>query len=66
VVEAPEPCLCVLVQVRVWAVQGPEHRLKYELRALSGSVDDLQWSGDGQRIVVCGDAKGAMRVRAFM
>ncbi|GAQ82690.1 transducin family protein / WD-40 repeat family protein [Klebsormidium nitens] len=52
-------------QVRVWAVHGPEHRLKYELRALGGSVDDLQWSADGQRIVVCGDAKGATFVRAF-
>lgn len=52
--------------VRIWARAGPEHTLKYEYRALSGRIDDLEWSPDGQRIVVSGDGKGKSMVRAFM
>lgn len=52
--------------VRIWARAGPEHTLKYEYRALSGRIDDLEWSPDGQRIVVSGDGKGKAMVRAFM
>eukprot|EP00899_Mesostigma_viride_P022422 jgi/Mesvir1/3364/Mv04257-RA.2 len=51
--------------VKVWAA-GEGHTLKYECRALGGSIDDLQWSADGQRIVACGDGKGGVFVRAFM
>lgn len=40
--------------------------LKNEFRALSGRIDDLQWSHDGMRIVVSGDGKGKSFVRAFM
>lgn len=52
--------------VRIWARRGPDHTLKYEFRALSGRIDDLDWSPDGQRIVVAGDGKGKSFVRAFM
>ncbi|CAM6093161.1 unnamed protein product [Calypogeia fissa] len=51
--------------VRIWGI-GPEHPLKFEIKALSGKVDDLDWSFDGQRILVCGDAKGTTFLRAFM
>ncbi len=52
-------------QVRIWA-RNEEHTLKFEIRALSGSIDDLDWSFDGQRIVVCGDGKGSTFVKAFL
>lgn len=52
--------------VRIWARSGPDHTLKYDFRALSGRIDDLDWSPDGQRIVVSGDGKGTTVVRAFM
>lgn len=51
--------------VRIWG-RGPEHPLKFEIKALSGRVDDLDWSADGQRILVCGDAKGTTFLRAFL
>lgn len=51
--------------VRIWA-RREDHRLKAEFRVLSGSVDDMQWSQDSQRIVVAGDGKGTQLVRAFM
>jgi WD40 repeat protein len=46
--------------VRVWGLNG-DMSLKAEHQPLSGAVDDIQWSLDGQRIVCCGDGK----VRAF-
>jgi WD repeat-containing protein 1 (actin-interacting protein 1) len=51
--------------VRVWGRYG-DRALKNEFRPLSGRVDDLQWSPDGQRIVVSGDGRGKSFVRAFM
>lgn len=51
--------------VRVWA-RNEEHTLRFEIRALSGSIDDLDWSADGQRIVVSGDGKGSTFVKAFL
>ncbi|EFJ08868.1 hypothetical protein SELMODRAFT_160579 [Selaginella moellendorffii] len=50
--------------VRIWGATG-DHILRHEYTALSGRIDDLQWSHDGQRIVVCGDGKGKSFVRAF-
>ncbi|ERN06963.1 actin-interacting protein 1-2 [Amborella trichopoda] len=52
--------------VRIWGRHPPDHVLKNEFRVLSGRIDDLEWSPDGQRIVVCGDGKGKSFVRAFM
>jgi WD40 repeat protein len=45
--------------VRVWASHtlGCEPVLKVEHRPLSAAVDDMQWSHDGQRIMVCGDGR---------
>ncbi|KAG6542384.1 hypothetical protein Mapa_016213 [Marchantia paleacea] len=51
--------------VRIWA-RGNDHVLKFEIKALSGRIDDLEWSADGQRIAVCGDGKGKTFLRAFM
>lgn len=51
--------------VRIWGTHN-EFVLKKEFRVLSGRIDDLQWSPDGQRIVACGDGKGKSLVRAFM
>lgn len=44
-------------KVRVWGVEGNK-TLKNEVQAVSGSVDDLDWSDDGQRIVAGGDGRG--------
>ncbi|KAF8390047.1 hypothetical protein HHK36_024568 [Tetracentron sinense] len=51
--------------VRIWGTHN-DHVLKNEFRVLSGRIDDLQWSPDGQRIVASGDGKGKSFVRAFM
>ncbi|KAJ4961455.1 hypothetical protein NE237_021365 [Protea cynaroides] len=51
--------------VKIWGVHN-DHVLKNEFRVLSGRIDDLQWSHDGQRIVASGDGKGKSFVRAFM
>lgn len=47
--------------VRIWAAHtlGCDHVLKVEHKPLSGTVDDMAWSADNQRIAVCGDGKGA-------
>ncbi|CAI9773708.1 unnamed protein product [Fraxinus pennsylvanica] len=51
--------------VRIWGTHN-DFVLKKEFRVLSGRIDDLQWSPDGQRIVASGDGKGKSLVRAFM
>ncbi|EYU40219.1 hypothetical protein ABFS82_04G134400 [Erythranthe guttata] len=51
--------------VRIWGTRN-EFVLKKEFRVLSGRIDDLQWSPDGERIVASGDGKGKSLVRAFM
>jgi WD40 repeat protein len=51
--------------VRIWGTRN-EFVLKKEFKVLTGRIDDLQWSPDGQRIVACGDGKGKSLVRAFM
>ncbi|KAI0514331.1 hypothetical protein KFK09_010366 [Dendrobium nobile] len=51
--------------IRIWGSHG-DRALKCEFRVLSGRIDDLQWSPDGQRIVASGDGKGKSFVRAFM
>lgn len=43
--------------VRVWDATQPSSILKYTGRALSGTVRDLAWDGESQRILVGGDGK---------
>ena len=45
-------------KVRVWGAAKKD--LKVEVPAISGSVDDIQWSDDGQRIVAGGDGRGKL------
>eukprot|EP00271_Cylindrocystis_brebissonii_P000679 TRINITY_DN1085_c0_g1_i3.p1 TRINITY_DN1085_c0_g1~~TRINITY_DN1085_c0_g1_i3.p1 ORF type:complete len:669 (+),score=90.06 TRINITY_DN1085_c0_g1_i3:60-2066(+) len=53
--------------VRIWARRAESnHVLKFELRAIAGSIDDIEWSPDGQRILVSGDGKGSQFVRCFI
>ncbi|XP_047337609.1 actin-interacting protein 1-2-like [Impatiens glandulifera] len=51
--------------VRIWGAYN-DFVLKKEFKVLTGRIDDLQWSADGQRIVASGDGKGKSLVRAFM
>ncbi|PIN01320.1 WD40 repeat stress protein/actin interacting protein [Handroanthus impetiginosus] len=51
--------------VRIWGTHN-DFVLKKEFRVLSGRIDDLQWSPDGERIVASGEGKGKSLVRAFM
>ena len=51
--------------VRIWGLND-DQTLKAEHRVLSGAVDDIQWSGDGQRVVACGDGRGGAFARAFL
>jgi WD40 repeat protein len=39
-------------KIRIWDTVNKEHLLKNEFQPLSGSVKDLQWSSDNQRLVV--------------
>ncbi|KAK3253192.1 hypothetical protein CYMTET_37542 [Cymbomonas tetramitiformis] len=50
--------------LKVWGAYD-DHPMKLEHTPFSGSIDDIQWSEDGQRIVCCGDGKET-RVKAFM
>ena len=51
--------------VRVWGL-NEDMTLKAEHQPLSGAVDDISWSDDGQRIVACGDGRGSVFAKAFM
>ncbi|KAF6021051.1 WDR1 [Bugula neritina] len=44
-------------KVRIWDTVNVEHVLKNEFQPLSGSIKDLCWSGDNQRIVVGGEGR---------
>jgi len=43
--------------VRIWDTVNKEHILKFEMRALAGSVNDIAWSEDSKRIIAVGDGK---------
>lgn len=51
-------------RVRVWGLND-DLTLKAEHQPLSGAIDDIAWSDDGQRIVACGDGKGTF-AKAFL
>ncbi|CAF0949424.1 unnamed protein product [Brachionus calyciflorus] len=44
-------------KVRIWDTVNKEHILKNEFQPLSGSIKDLQWSSDNQRILVGGEGR---------
>lgn len=44
-------------KVRIWDTVNREHILKNEFQPLGGSVKDIAWSGDNQRIAVCGEGR---------
>lgn len=47
----------VLGKVRIWDTVNPEHILKAEYPAMSGPINDLDWSPDSQKIVVAGNGR---------
>jgi WD40 repeat protein len=44
-------------KIRIWDTVNKEHILKNEFQPLSGSIKDLQWSSDNQRLVVGGEGR---------
>lgn len=44
-------------KVRIWGVDNKEHLLKNEFQPFSGSIKDLAWTSDNQRIIVGGEGK---------
>ena len=44
-------------KVRIWDTTNKEHILKNEYQPLSGTIKDLQWSSDNQRILVGGEGR---------
>ncbi|RKP08018.1 WD40-repeat-containing domain protein [Thamnocephalis sphaerospora] len=43
--------------VRVWDATQPEQILKSEFRVISGSINDLAWDADSQRLIAVGDGR---------
>jgi WD repeat-containing protein 1 (actin-interacting protein 1) len=44
-------------KVRIWGADNPEHILKNEFQPFSGTIKDLAWTSDNQRIIVGGEGK---------
>ncbi|CAF1195939.1 unnamed protein product [Adineta steineri] len=44
-------------KVRIWGADNKEHLLKNEFQPFSGSIKDLAWTSDNQRIIVGGEGK---------
>jgi WD40 repeat protein len=44
-----------LGQLRVWALDNVDHRCKYEQKILSDIIRDIDWDGEGKRIVLSGE-----------
>ncbi len=44
-------------KIRIWDTTNKEHILKNEFQPLSGTIKDLQWSSDNQRILVGGEGR---------
>lgn len=44
-------------KVRIWDTTNKEHLLKNEFQPISGTIKDLQWSLDNQRIIVGGEGR---------
>ncbi|KAL7715308.1 WD repeat protein [Entamoeba marina] len=48
--------------VRIWDTTQKEHPLKLTIKALSGAVHDISWTGDSQRIAVVGEGREKLGV----
>jgi WD40 repeat protein len=44
-----------LGQLRIWALDNVDHRCKYEQKVLSDIIRDIDWDGEGKRIVLSGE-----------
>ena len=55
----------LVVKVIVWDALQPEHIIKYEGRQLGGSIKDISWNSENNRIAVGGEGKEKV-VHAFM
>ena len=44
-------------KVRIWDTTNKEHLLKNEFQPIVGTIKDLQWSLDNQRIIVGGEGR---------
>ena len=44
-------------KIRIWDTVNREHILKNEFQPLGGTIKDIGWSGDSQRIAVCGEGR---------
>ncbi|XP_014662469.1 PREDICTED: actin-interacting protein 1-like [Priapulus caudatus] len=44
-------------KIRIWDTTQVEHILKNEYQPLGGTIRDISWSPDSQRMVVCGDGR---------
>lgn len=44
-------------KVRIWGADNKEHILKNEFQPFAGSIKDLAWTSDNQRIIVGGEGK---------
>lgn len=44
-------------KVRIWDTVNREHILKNEFQPLGGAIKDIAWSGDSQKIAVCGEGR---------
>lgn len=43
--------------IRIWDTTQKEHPLKFEMRALGGRINDLDWTEDSKRIVAVGEGR---------
>jgi WD40 repeat protein len=41
--------------LKIWALDNSDHRCKYEQRVLSDIIRDIDWDGEGKRIVLTGE-----------
>ncbi|KAL5290089.1 WDR1 family protein [Megaselia abdita] len=44
-------------KIRIWDTVNKEHILKNEFQPIGGSIKDISWSADNQRIVVVGEGR---------
>ena len=51
--------------IKIWALDNPEHPVKYEGQCLAGPICDIAWSPDSQRVCAVGDGRDCMG-RVFM